>query len=440
MLQPDRIAYCFTLTHELPDVEFKGAGKGRDNPLFGRVVRAAIAMANRRGGGIIIIGVAETATGLSFDGLSSEELATWKYENIASGFNSYTSSAIEFERLEHQRDGKTFLILHIHEFASVPIMCTQEYRDKSSPKKPEKECQVVLQKGAFYIRTLNRPESKEMHTSEELRTLFTLSNDKAVQSFVTHTRLAGINILPIPQDKELFAQQLEGWTSPLLTEILSRGHWDIRIRPVTFQQERVPLSDLRQLLMRASLNYRGWEVPYITPRLPETGVDWISLEYQRENGLQAWRFFQSGQFAAELGLLDDWDEKLTYPIQKFWKLGEALSILDVVFSLTEVFGLVSRLAITDIYREERQIVVDVKLCGVKNRILYNRGIYSGFEMGYTTVAENIPYTVTLEKEDSIGRPRELAIEAAQFFFERFSGWKPSAQLLTTYQSELSIHA
>ena len=54
MLEPDRVASYFTLPHELPDVEFKGPGRRGDNPLLGRVIRAAMAMANRRGGGTVI--------------------------------------------------------------------------------------------------------------------------------------------------------------------------------------------------------------------------------------------------------------------------------------------------------------------------------------------------------------------------------------------------
>ncbi len=443
MLQADRLAYCFSLTHEVPDVEFKGRGKGRDNPLFGRVVRAAMVMANRRGGGIVIIGVEEDQNGLHFLGLASDQLAAWKYESIASGFNSFTNVPIEFDRLEYEYAGNTFLVLDIHEFATVPVMCMKEYRDKSNPKMPEAQCPLILRPGAFYIRTLNNAESKQMLTSEETRTLFELAIEKGIQSFVTHTKLAGINIAPLPEDEELFAQQLEGWTSPLLEDIRTRGYWDVRIRPVSFKQERLPLSQLRQLLIRASLNYRGWEFPYITPRMSAIGNDWIGLEDREGASLQAWRFFQSGQFAAAVGFLDDWEDELMHPSPQDWEAGVQLSIHDVVYRLTEIFGLASRLAITDVYRDERFVVIYIALCNVRDRTLYGRGAWS-LELAllrrHLTSAETIPYPpLTLAKEDIIARPRELAIKAAQYIFERF-GWDPSVQLLTTIQSQLQIHA
>jgi hypothetical protein len=44
-LTDEQLRELLTLPHELPHVEFKGPGLRADNPLFGRVVRAAIGMA-----------------------------------------------------------------------------------------------------------------------------------------------------------------------------------------------------------------------------------------------------------------------------------------------------------------------------------------------------------------------------------------------------------
>ncbi len=277
--------------------------------------------------------------------------------------------------------------------------------------------------------------------SEMTRALIELAVDKGIQVFVTRTKLAGITIAPAPEDKELFDKQVQGWTGPLLEEIRSRGYWKIHIRPETFQQDRLPLSQLRQLIMRASLDYRGWEFPAITQKMPEIGNDWIGTENQKELGLQAWRFFQSGLFTAETGFLDDWEDKLPRPFREDWVPGVRLSILDVVFRLAEIFGFASRLAPTDVYRDERSLVIDLTLCHVRDRELHDRGALNRrFPVfGYTTAAEPIPYTVTLAKEDIIARPQELAIAAAQHIFERF-GWNPSDQLLASIISELRIHA
>ena len=160
MIDNDRIQYYLNLKNELPNVEFKGPGNKWDNPLFGRVVRAAIGMANRPGGGTIIIGVAEEAIGLDFVGLPDGQLKTWKYEEIADGFNSYAEPPIQFDRQEYEQDGKTFLVLDIHEFVDAPVICIREYRDKTNPKTPDEYCKVILRAGAFYARSVNKPETK----------------------------------------------------------------------------------------------------------------------------------------------------------------------------------------------------------------------------------------------------------------------------------------
>src|SRR5215472_7746327 len=134
MLERDRIEYYFSLTHELLEVEFKGPGRRGDNPLFGRVMRGAIALANRRGGGTLIIGVSETGGTLSFDGLTPELLATWKYDEIAKGFNSHTSTPIVFDRQEYEHKGKIFLVLYIYEFTAMPVKCIKGYPDRTNPK------------------------------------------------------------------------------------------------------------------------------------------------------------------------------------------------------------------------------------------------------------------------------------------------------------------
>lgn len=50
-------ASYLALNHELQGVEFKGPGPRSDKQLFAKVVRAVLGIANRRDGGLLIIGV-----------------------------------------------------------------------------------------------------------------------------------------------------------------------------------------------------------------------------------------------------------------------------------------------------------------------------------------------------------------------------------------------
>src|SRR5258706_7903949 len=160
-LTDEQLRELLALPHELPHVEFKGPGFRADTPLFGRVARAAIGMANRPGGGLVILGMEETASGFSPVGLTAQQLASWRYELIADGFNKHAEPPIFFEKEERECNGKIFIVLRIHEFPDTPVICISEYRDRSNPSVPLNACKVVLRPGAFYLRSRNKPETKE---------------------------------------------------------------------------------------------------------------------------------------------------------------------------------------------------------------------------------------------------------------------------------------
>ena len=77
--------------HETPGVEFKSPGSRSDRPFFARVARAALSLANRRGGGSIIIGVREGPgpQELIPEGLTPEQLHTWNHDEIAAALDLY---------------------------------------------------------------------------------------------------------------------------------------------------------------------------------------------------------------------------------------------------------------------------------------------------------------------------------------------------------------
>ncbi|HYU75105.1 MAG TPA: AAA family ATPase, partial [Ktedonobacteraceae bacterium] len=192
MFTVEQINDLLVFTHELPNVECKGPGKLSDNPLFGKVVRAAIGMANRRGGGIVIVGIAERNHILCPDGLTDEQMATWRYEDIADGINQHADPPIFFEYQPCEWGGKKFLILHIYEFTDVPIICKKEYRDDSNQQVPPDKRKKVLKKGCLYARSHNKPETKEIDSVEPMRALLNPAIDKGIDRFVKQLQIASI--------------------------------------------------------------------------------------------------------------------------------------------------------------------------------------------------------------------------------------------------------
>ena len=79
----EEFAQVMALGHELSGVEFKGPGPLSDSRLVAQVVKAVLGMANRRDGGMVIIGVADRGSALEPVGTGDADLATWRYDAVA---------------------------------------------------------------------------------------------------------------------------------------------------------------------------------------------------------------------------------------------------------------------------------------------------------------------------------------------------------------------
>lgn len=187
------------LAKEQPGVEFKSGGSSADKAHFARVVRAAVAMSNRRDGGVVVIGVDDDGESLTFSGVEHGHLTSWNYDDVADRLAIYADPSLDFDLELFERDGRTFVVLEIREFADVPVICKKGYPD-------------VLRDGACYVRTRRKPESVEIPRHVEMRDLLDLAIEKGVRAFLERSRRAGIPLAPAEEaaanDAELFSEEL----------------------------------------------------------------------------------------------------------------------------------------------------------------------------------------------------------------------------------------
>jgi hypothetical protein len=426
-----------TLKHELPNVECKAPGKQSDNPLFGKVIRAAMGMANRPDGGIVIIGVAESAHVLCPEGLADDILATWHYDDIADGFNAYAEPQISFEYQPCEWNGRKFLILHIHEFTDVPVLCKKDYRDDSHSALPFDKREKVLRKGLIYARSLNKAETKEIDSVESMRAVLDLAIRKGIQKFVEQTQGAGLSLTAEvrSRNEELFREQREHWESPLITEIQSRGSFQLVIRPERFAQERIDFGQLYPLIRDSAVHLRSHSFPFGSSQ-PTPGEDWISGEFSQSWVIEAWRLYQSGQFVYLGGILDDWRDRMNFPLSEGSKSGTTLTIEEVVYRCTEFFEFASRLALADGYQLNGKMHIEIIVAGLKGRVLsvdrYNR---LPLPRGSATAADHASPRGEFTQGDLVAQPKKLALQAAAAVFKRFN-WSPSEDYLQGIQSDI----
>src|ERR1700693_4181476 len=93
----------------------------------------------------------------------------------------------------------------------------------------------------------------------------------------------------------------------VLDDIRSRGHVVVAIRPVAFDPQRVPATELEPILGRSAVQLRGWDLPHIDPHSQvKRKADHIEQESSWRNHLERWAFYQSGQLADITNLRSDW--------------------------------------------------------------------------------------------------------------------------------------
>ena len=192
----EELAQILALGHETRGVEFKGPGPLSNRRLAAQVVRAVLGMANRRDGGLVIIGVEDNNSTLNPVGLNSSDLVTWNYDDVADRIAVYADPNVEFEIETKEYTGNQYVVIQVEEFSDVPVLCKRDYPN-------------VLRQGACYVRSRRKPETSEIPTSADMRDLMELAIDKGVIQYLDRAQRLGLIVLPdiTPPSTEQFERQ-----------------------------------------------------------------------------------------------------------------------------------------------------------------------------------------------------------------------------------------
>jgi predicted HTH transcriptional regulator len=191
----ERFAQLLALGHETPGVEFKGPGSRKSKDMLALVARAILGMANRRDGGMVIIGIAEDNGTLTQDGISNDDLKTWAHEEVAGALAGYSDPYVDLHTENFEYKGKVFVVIEVDEFEEIPVLCKKDFPGK-------------LRAGACYVRRRGRVETSEIPTQAEMRELLELASEKRLRSFLRQARGAGLAVQVAPSDSDLFDVEL----------------------------------------------------------------------------------------------------------------------------------------------------------------------------------------------------------------------------------------
>lgn len=223
----------------------------------------------------------------------------------------------------------------------------------------------------------------------------------------------------------------------LTDKIRSKGYWDVAILPEPYKPDRYRYDTLDGAIGRASVQMRGWPVPYVNgDREMERGADWIGAgtDWEEYGHVEAWRFFMSGQFNELRAISADWaaDGMSTSVPEGF---PSVIAVWEILYYVTEVFELAARFTIGGPPVDAMRIAI--RLHGLDGRALVvgqpNR---SHFMQPHRATIPELFQERILSRDEMIAGASRAAVDVSREFFLRF-GWQPASDQLTEMQEELT---
>ena len=177
---------------EARNLEYKRSAPWDDLRLG--IVKAALAFANTRDGGYIVIGMEQLADDrYEPQGMTPEHLAGYTLDKVQTEVNRYAAPFVSLDATPHKYGGKTFFVIAVDPFEDVPVICTRD-------------AEVVLRRAAIYTRSRRMVSSAPIDNPEDMRALIDLATDRAV----ARLRARGIlqSVAPsTPTDDDRFTEQ-----------------------------------------------------------------------------------------------------------------------------------------------------------------------------------------------------------------------------------------
>lgn len=202
------------------------------------------------------------------------------------------------------------------------------------------------------------------------------------------------------------------------------------------------LGDCLEIIEHTKLSVRGWDYPHLSNRNSERelGTNWIASWSDFGGHEEYWRLYQSGQFVHLFRVHEnaaDWREKLrsTAKGQLGWgnlenhdwkNVPGFFSVLNFLYTITEVFEFAARLCEKGVYRDKLSISVEIK--GIKGFVLVHEWGRSWMNY-YAASAENLGREWHLDRQDLLTASTEMSLGATRWFFERFGWLNASVQIL-----------
>jgi len=421
--------------HETRSIEYKESVPW--GVIQQKIAKTAMAMANIRDGGVIIVGVTKTGNSYERKGISHEHLETYKEDEVLAYVNSFADPYVRLEIEPFEWNGREFLAIVVHEFDEVPVVCK---KDSS-----------FTRKGAIYTRSHRMAETCEVRDQTEMREILEMAAEKDLSRFISRSQRAGISLIPPGNevtDRELLDNQIGRFTENIASElpipILDKPHWAVIIKPQTFELERIPsLPECWKLIDTCRVSLGSFYPLIISEKEHrQNGNDWIASWGQIfVSGREVyWRLYQSAQFLHYFSFWEDGDPVLediaktiiSYQGTDFTPSGY-VDIIYTLYVISESLEFAARLAQKGIFG--KSVTIAIKMIGINKRMLLDRYSDILIRTIHSSSENNIGKEWTFEVENLISRTPDLALDIATWFYQRFGLLDPPLSFLKDKQSK-----
>lgn len=417
------------LGRESLSFEVKGPGSPKDKAFVAKVTRAAMAMANRRDGGIVCVGVDEASMTCLGPGLTSKQIEEWgDLDLVAAKMARYSDPPVLFALATYELSvGSTVAVLDVEEFRVVPHVCKANYP-------------AVLQEGMVYVRPRGMPKSAPAPTSVDMRDLLDLAVAKGVRDWVRVSATAGLSIVEPKSAAQLAAdayasERAEAWSQPseLLATIDSYAHFDVAIYPTQYKSPRVLSVDLESFVVGNAVRLRGWPVPYVDGDLAglvrRTGSIGQDLTAKFSPHLEAWRMCVSGQFLQRRVVVTDLRDSAELHAAN--PATKTIAVWDVLLYFVELAEFAARASSA---LEVDEVTIDVSLDGADDRELVS-GDWAHELNGRYLIPTAIVASGSFPSARLLSDTRAVGVELAQQIF-RAIGLDVPDQVFLDWQAQV----
>jgi len=237
-------------------LDYKGPCKWDGHIESAKLAKDIVAFANSRGGGKLVIGVAEHSSGqFAFEGLNAEQLDSFDGTDMAKWVNSRFAPHVRFTVFKPTRETKSFVVVFVDEFDDMPALCIKDYR---TPKG-----ETLLRRGALYVRSANS-ESKPLDTPDELRRLVGAATARtgAVLLSQVEALLSGRRSDEITSRLPAEATDIDRLLEQKIKLEGQLGLWTCALTPLEEVKDLFgSVSEARTLLRQPEARYSSWRYP-----------------------------------------------------------------------------------------------------------------------------------------------------------------------------------